>query len=493
MNEYILAIDQGTSSCRALLFDKYKNVVAISQKEFKQYYPQPGWVEQNPFEILNTQIEVIKQLLALNQINPTDIKAVGITNQRETTIIWDKITGIPVYNAIVWQDRRGAEVCNTLKNKGFTEQIKRKTGLVIDSYFSATKIQWIMEHVPGAKQLANKGQLAFGTVDTWLIWQLSKGKYHITDYSNASRTMLFDINTISWSDELLQLFQVHESMMPLVVNSSGFCAETDASFFGSSLPITGIAGDQQAALFGQNCMQPGMVKNTYGTGCFMLMNTGMVPVFSQSGLLTTIAWGINNKIEYALEGSVFMGGAAVKWLRDSLQLIKSADETNIIAQSLESTDGVYVVPAFAGMGAPYWDMNARGVIFGLTQGSTNKHIIRATLESIAYQSTDLLHAMISDSGINLVSMNVDGGASANDFLMQFQSNITNAKVIRPLNIETTALGAAKLAGLGAGIWTMKDITDNEKTDRIFYPQCTNEQRNMLYAGWKNAVKRTLTN
>lgn len=489
--KYILALDQGTSSSRAVLFDKKRNIVAVNQQEFKQYYPKPGWVEQNPEDIWQSQINVAKELIKIHNIDPDDIAAIGITNQRETTIAWDKKSGIPVYNAIVWQDKRTSNLCIELKNKNLAKKIKEKTGLVIDSYFSATKISWILNNIDKAKELADKEQLAFGTVDSWLLWKLTNGKVHATDYSNASRTMLFNINELKWDDELLNIFDIPKHILPQV-NDSGFnYAKTAKNIFNTEIPIAGIAGDQQAALFGQNCFEPGDVKNTYGTGCFMLMNTGKSIVSSKSGLLTTIAWSINGNVDYAIEGSVFIAGAAIKWLRDSLKLIKNASETFEIANSLDSNEGVYVVPAFSGLGAPYWDMYARGAILGITQGVTDKHIIRATLESLAYQSKDLLDAMISDSGLELKSLNVDGGASANDFLMQFQSDIIDSEVIRPQNIETTAYGAAKLAALTVDFWSDTEIKENRKIERVFKSQMDENKRHKLYSGWQKAVKRVI--
>lgn len=490
--KYILSLDQGTSSSRAVILDKNINIVGIQQEEFNQIYHKSGWVEHNPEEIWTSQLGVAKNVIGKNYIQPDEIAAIGITNQRETTIVWDKTDGKPVYNAIVWQDRRTADFCNKLKSDGWYKKIHQKTGLVIDAYFSASKINWILNNVEGAIEKALKGELAFGTVDSWLVWKLTNGKLHITDYSNASRTMLFNIKDLCWDNELLELFEIPESMLPKVVNSSELYGNTDISVFGKEIPIAGIAGDQQAALFGQNCFRPGMAKNTYGTGCFMLMNTGSEKIESKSGLLTTIAWGIDNKIEYALEGSVFIAGAAIKWLRDGLHLIKSASETDEIAQHIDDTQGIYVVPAFAGLGAPYWDMFARGAILGISQGVTEKHLIRATLEALAYQTRDILEIMSTDSGIELKKLYVDGGACKNNFLMQFQSDILDKEVIRPKNIETTALGAAFLAGLAVNFWSYDEILKNKPIDKIFIPKIDDEKRNKLYKGWKKAVSKAMS-
>ncbi len=487
--KYILSFDQGTSSSRASLFNKNHVLVGIKQSEFPQHYPQAGWVEHIPEEIWETQIGVARKLIEDNNIPPEEIAGIGITNQRETIVVWDKTTGIPIYNAIVWQDKRTAYICDEIKQLGWESYIKENTGLVVDSYFSASKIKWLLDHVEGARAKAENGELIAGTVDTWLVWKLSGGKLNITDYSNASRTLLFNIKSLCWDEKLLELFGVPLSMLPTVVPSSQIYGTTEKSVFGIEIPIAGIAGDQQAALFGQNCFETGMAKNTYGTGCFLLMNTGEKMISSQSGLLTTIAWQIDGKVEYALEGSVFITGAAIKWLRDAMHFIDSASETELIATELKSTEGVYVVPAFAGLGAPYWDMYARGTIIGLTQGATDKHIVRATLESIAYQSKDLLNAMSNDSGIQLKALNVDGGASANNFLMQFQADMLDVTVSRPKVIETTALGAAYLAGLAVGFWTKKDISDNREIDRLFEPNMPKETRDNLYKGWQKAVDR----
>jgi len=488
--KYVLAIDQGTSSSRAILFNKNLEILGVEQEEFTQIYPKPGWVEQNPDEIWESQYNVCVQLQKKLKISASEIAAIGITNQRETSVIWDKNTGKPIYNAIVWQDKRTSDFCNQLKNRGLSKKLQEKTGLVIDSYFSATKIHWILNNVDGAKVKAQNGELLFGTIDTWLVWKLTEGKSHITDYSNASRTLLYNINSLEWDPDLLKIFEVPEIILPEVKSSSeNYCNTSEAFFDGTQIPIAGIAGDQQAALFGQTCFEKGTAKNTYGTGCFMLMNTGEKPVYSESGLLTTIAWGVGGKLNYALEGSVFIAGAAIKWLRDGLKLIKTASDTLDIAQNLESTEGIYVVPAFSGLGAPFWDMFARGAILGITQGVTDKHIVRATLESIAYRTRDVLDAMSKDSGIKLTELNVDGGASANDYLMQFQADILNTPVMRPKIIETTAMGVAALAGLAVGLWSMSDLDKIRKTDRIFSMNMSDSRREMKYKGWLKAVHR----
>ena len=489
--KYILSLDQGTSSSRSLLFNQKTEIISWEQTEFNQYYPKAGWVEHDPFEIWESQINTAKNLLENNKINPKEIAAIGIANQRETTIIWDKITGEPIYRAIVWKDKRTADLCKDLKKKGWSDYIKENTGLVIDSYFSATKIHWILNIIPGAKEKAEKGELLAGTIDTWLVWKLSSGKLHITDLSNASRTMLFNIRTLEWDKKLLALFDIPACILPDVKMSSEVYGYTDKSIFGEEIPIAGIAGDQQAALFGQACVSDGMAKNTYGTGCFMLMNTGSKFVESKSGLLTTIAWGINGEVKYALEGSVFIAGAAIKWLRDALKLIKNASDTEQIAIETDDTEEVYVVPAFSGLGAPYWDMYARGAILGLTQGVTDKHIVRSTLESLAYQTMDVLKAMEKDSGIELKALNVDGGASANNFLMQFQADLLNVEVNRPKNIETTALGAALLAGLAVDFWTMDEIISQREIDKTFTPFMDKDKREKLYAGWQKAVEKAM--
>ncbi len=490
MKKYILALDQGTSSSRSVLFNQKLEIIGIEQVEFQQYYPQPGLVEHNPHEIWETQYLTAKTLLTKNKIKPSEILGIGITNQRETTILWDKFTGEPVYNAIVWQDKRTIEMCNLLKKKGFDVEIKNKTGLETDSYFSATKIAWILDHVEGIRERAEKGEILFGTIDTWLVWKLSGGKIHITDYSNASRTMLFNISTLLWDQELLQMLNIPQNILPEVRNSSEIYGNTSPELFENiEIPIAGIAGDQQAALFGQHCYNPGSVKNTYGTGCFMLMNTGNRRIRSESGLLTTIAWGLDNKITYALEGSVFIAGAAIKWLRDGLKIIRSASEAEKMALEAQNNAGVYFVPAFTGLGAPYWDSEARGTIVGLTQGVTEKHVVRAALEAMAYQTRDVIDAMAMDSGINPLDLNVDGGASINDFLMQFQADILKIPVVRPKITESTALGAACLAGLALGFWNMESLSAYREIDKKFCPQMNENERNQLYALWKNAVEK----
>ncbi len=485
--KYILALDQGTSSSRAILFDNRYNIVGIEQEEYPSYYPKPGWVEQNPYELWQSQINTAKRLIERLSIDPKDIAAIGITNQRETTIIWDKTNHSPVYNAIVWQDKRTADFCEELK-KDHSDLFARKTGLPIDAYFSGTKIHWILNNIEGIREKAQKGEILFGTVDTWLIWNLTGGKVHVTDYSNASRTMLYNINDLEWDREILDILDIPEQILPRVVESSKIVGYTDKRFFGVEIPIAGIAGDQQAALFGQACFEPGMAKNTYGTGCFILMNTGDKIYKSQNGLISTIAWGLDGKVSYALEGSVFIAGAAVKWLRDGLGLIKSAAETEAMAMSVPSSEGVYFVPAFSGLGAPYWDMYARGAIVGLTQGVNKNHIVRATLESLAYQTRDVFEAMQQDSGLKLQKLYVDGGASANNFLMQFQADILNVEVYRPKNVETTALGAAYLAGLATGFVTLDRIRELKEIDRVFRPQISEKEREELYAGWKKAIR-----
>lgn len=489
--KYILSLDQGTSSSRSLLFNSEGNVVGWEQKEFKQYYPKAGWVEHEPFEIWESQIHTANRLIEKLKTDPSEIGAIGIANQRETIILWDKITGEPVYRAIVWQDKRTADLCKKLKEEGWSDYIQKNTGLIIDSYFSATKIHWILNIVPGVKEKAEKGDILAGTIDTWLVWKLSGGKLHITDYSNASRTMLFNIRELKWDKTLLNLFDIPEDILPEVKMSSEVYGYTDKSVFGKEIPIAGIAGDQQAALFGQACSEKGMAKNTYGTGCFMLMNTGDKIIESKTGLITTIAWGIDGKIKYALEGSVFIAGAAIKWLRDALKIINNASETEKIANEVEDTEEVYVVPAFSGLGAPYWDMYARGAILGLTQGVTDKHIVRSTLESLAYQTMDVLKAMEKDSAIKLKSLNVDGGACVNNFLMQFQADILNVEVKRPENIETTALGAALLAGLAVNFWTMDEILERREIERTFKPLMKEEKRQKLYAGWLKAIEKAM--
>ncbi len=489
--KYILSLDQGTTSSRAILFDKKGNIKAVEQEEFTQIYPKAGWVEHDPLEIWNTQLKVTQDLIKNNQIATKDIAAIGITNQRETTVVWDKHTGKPIHNAIVWQDRRTAKICDNLKAKGLTNYVKKNTGLVIDAYFSGTKIKWILDNVKGAKAKAKKGDLLFGTIDTWLVWKLTNGQVHATDYSNASRTLIYNIKSLQWDAKMLKELGISENMLPEVMPSSHIYGNTDISLFGKEIPIAGIAGDQQAALFGQACHQEGQAKNTYGTGCFMLMNTGEKPVSSKSGLLTTIAWGIDGKVHYALEGSVFIAGAAIQWLRDGLKIIDESPDSEFFAMKVPDTDGVYVVPAFAGLGAPYWDMYARGAIFGLTRGTNKSHLIRATLESLAYQTRDVLDAMVKDSKVELTSLRVDGGASANNLLMQFQADILGTEVERPKVIETTALGAAYLAGIAVGFWKMNEISKNRQTDIQFQPKMETKNRNQLYKGWKKAVQRTM--
>jgi len=492
MAELIMALDQGTTSSRCILFDKKGNIISTAQKEFTQIYPQPGWVEHDPMEIWASQLAVTIQAKA--QLGQSDdvIKAIGITNQRETTIIWDKKTGHPVYNAIVWQCRRTAPMIDDLVERGYSDMIRSKTGLIPDAYFSATKIAWILDNVEGVRERAEKGELAFGTVDTWLMWNLTKGAVHATDYTNASRTMLFNIYTLKWDEELLNLFNIPISLLPEVRPSSGIFGESDAGVLGESIPISGVAGDQQAALFGQCCFNKGQVKNTYGTGCFLLMNTGKDPVRSQHGLLTTIAASIEGEVEYALEGSVFVGGAAIQWLRDGMRIIRSASHTNEYAERVSDTNGMYIVPAFAGMGAPYWDPYARGTVVGITRGCQKEHFVRATLESIAYQTMDVLNAMQEDVGVKITSLKVDGGASANDFLMQFQSDILGGSVYRPKCIETTALGAAYLAGLAIGYYDNKDdIVGNWQLETDFTYEIDYNKRAELIKGWKKAVKCAL--
>jgi glycerol kinase len=491
MAKYILALDQGTTSSRAILFDKDGSIFATSQKEFTQYFPKPGWVEHDPMEIWSSQLEVAQAVMKENGVQAKDIAGIGITNQRETTVVWDRRTGKPIHNAIVWQDRRTASICDKLKADGLEKEIRNRTGLVVDAYFSGTKVKWILDNVKGARKRSVAGELAFGTVDTWLVWNLTGGKTHVTDYSNASRTLIYNISELKWDKKLLKFMDVPESLLPEVKDSSSVYGKTEKSLFGGEIAIAGIAGDQQAALFGQACFEPGMAKNTYGTGCFMLMNTGEIPVRSKQGLLTTIAWGVDGKVEYALEGSVFIAGAAIQWLRDGLKMIDESPDSEYFALKVKDTDGVYVVPAFAGLGAPYWDMYARGAMFGLTRGTTKQHIIRATLESLAYQTKDVLDAMQKDSKITLNSLRVDGGACANDLLMQFQSDILQTEVQRPQVIETTALGAAYLAGIAVGFYKKDQISKNWKIDRTFESGMNSSTRKKLYSGWQKAVKRTM--
>ena len=494
MEKYVLALDQGTTSSRAVLFDKNGNNVAISQKEFPQYFPHPGWVEHDPLEIWASIVDVISGVIIKKGIDVTQIETVGITNQRETAIMWDKRTGKPIYNAIVWQSRQSQDICEKLIEDGHEELIHQKTGLIINPYFSATKIMWILEHVDGARKLAQEGNLLFGTVDTWLVWKLTGGKVHITDYTNASRTMLFNIHTKTWDEELLKLLNIPSSILPSVRSSSevyGYASQL--SPFGSNyeIPITGIAGDQQAALFGQCCFNKGDVKNTYGTGCFLLMNTGKTPVISKNGLVTTIAWGINGEIEYALEGSIFVGGSVIQWLRDGLRLISSAPESENYARKVEDTGGVYLVPAFVGLGTPYWDNDARGTIVGITRGTTKEHIIRAALEAIAYQTKDVVEVMKKEANLELNQLAVDGGATSNDLLMQFQSDILNCEIHMPNVQETTALGAAYLAGLATGFYESKEmIARNHNVKKSYKPSMENKKVNHLYEGWKKAIKAT---
>ena len=488
-SQYIIALDQGTTSSRAVLFDELGQIKGIAQQEFRQIFPQSGWVEHDPNEIWNTQYEVLLKVIRENNVSPSTIAAIGITNQRETTVIWDRKTGEPVYNAIVWQDKRTAYICEDLKTRGLTDYVRTNTGLVIDSYFSATKIKWILDHVDGAKSRAQKGDLAFGTIDTWLIWKLTGGKVHVTDYSNASRTMLYNIRGLKWDEKLVNELEIPAALLPEVKPSSGRFGSW--MFNGVEIPIAGVAGDQQAALFGQACFEPGMAKNTYGTGCFMLMNTGTNIQLSKNGLITTIAWGLDGKVEYALEGSVFIAGAAVQWLRDSMHLIDQSKDSEYFAAKALGSNEVYVVPAFAGLGAPYWDMYARGAIFGLTRDTGKDHIIKATLESLAFQTKDILNAMQDDAGLKLASLKVDGGACANNILMQFQADILGTEVERPVVIESTALGAAYLAGIHIGLWKKGDILKNRKIQKRFAPMMEEQTRSKLYKGWKKAVERTM--
>jgi len=489
MSKYIMALDQGTTSSRCILFNEKGDMVSVAQKEFTQYYPHTGWVEHDATEIWATQIGVAHEAMEKAGATAKDIAAIGITNQRETTVVWDKTTGEPVYHAIVWQCRRTAEYCDSLKAKGLVDSFREKTGLMIDAYFSGTKVRWILENVPGVRERAENDELLFGTMDTWLIWKLTKGRVHVTDYSNASRTLLFNIKELKWDEEILAEMNIPKCMLPEAKPSSCIYGETDPELFGGAIPIAGAAGDQQAALFGQTCFTEGTAKNTYGTGCFMLMNTGETPVYSKNGLLTTIAWGIDGKVNYALEGSIFVAGAAIQWLRDEMKLIDTAPDSEYMASKVKDTNGVYVVPAFVGLGAPHWDQYARGTIVGLTRGANKYHVIRATLESLAYQTNDVLKAMQEDSGITLKSLKVDGGACANNFLMQFQSDIIGAPVDRPICIETTALGAAYLAGLAVGYWKNKeDVVENWQISRTFTPSLDAAVRDELIAGWQKAVK-----
>ncbi|MBR5970334.1 MAG: glycerol kinase GlpK [Lachnospiraceae bacterium] len=489
MAKYVMALDAGTTSNRCILFNEKGEMCSVAQKEFTQIYPKPGWVEHDAEEIWSTQLEVAQEAMKKIDAKAEDIAAIGITNQRETTIVWDKNTGKPVYNAIVWQCRRTSEYCDSLKEKGLTDKVREKTGLVIDAYFSGSKINWILENVEGARAKAEAGDLLFGTVDTWLIWKLSKGRIHVTDYSNASRTMAFNIVDLKWDDEILAELNIPKSMLPEVKPSSCNYGDCDVEFFGGPIPIAGAGGDQQCALFGQTCFTQGEAKNTYGTGCFMLMNIGDKPIYSKNGLVTTIAWGVDGKVEYALEGSIFIAGAAIQWLRDELKMIDASPDSEAAAKAVDDTAGCYVVPAFAGLGAPYWDQYARGTIVGLTRGVSRNHLIRATLESLAYQTADVLRAMEADSGIHLSALKVDGGACKNDFLMQFQSDIIGAPVKRPECVETTAMGAAYFAGLAVGFWSSKeDVIKNWTIDKTFEPSMAEDKKKEALAGWDKAVK-----
>lgn len=493
MKQYILALDQGTSSSRAIVFDETGKSCAVAQREFRQIFPKSGWVEHDPHEIWSSQASVIAEAIAMMDINGLNIAGIGITNQRETTIVWDSETEEPIYNAIVWQDRRTSDYCDELKSRRLTDMIRQKTGLIIDAYFSATKIKWILDHVPGARERAAKGKLLFGTVDTWLIWRLTRGEVHVTDVSNASRTMLFNINTLEWDQELLDLFEIPRSMMPEVKSSSEVYGHTKTTIFAHKVPIAGIAGDQQAALFGQMCTEPGMVKNTYGTGCFLLMNSGEKPILSKNNLITTVAWKIGDKVNYALEGSIFVGGSVVQWLRDGLGVINSSSEVEELASRVSDTNGVYFVPALTGLGAPWWDQYARGTIVGISRGTNTAHIARAALEGIAFQTMDITNAMSLDAGIPLKALKVDGGASRNNLLMQFQADILGTQVIRPQVVETTALGAAYLAGLAVGYWSsIDDIRKQWQVDRVFEPSWEEDKIQTAKAGWHDAVKRTLS-
>lgn len=493
MEKYILSLDQGTTSSRAILFNKEGEIVHVAQKEFTQIFPKPGWVEHNASEIWGSILAVIASVMSESNVKPEQIAGLGITNQRETAVVWDKETGLPVYNAIVWQSRQTSGICDELRAKGYNDLFRDKTGLLIDAYFSGTKVKWILDNVEGAREKADQGKLLFGTIDTWLVWKLSGGKAHVTDYSNASRTLMYNIYDLKWDEELLEILSVPKSMLPEVRPSSEVYAHTiDYHFFGQEVPIAGIAGDQQAALFGQACFGEGMAKNTYGTGCFMLMNTGEKAVKSDNGLLTTLAWGIDGKVEYALEGSIFVAGSAIQWLRDGLRMLKNAADSESYASKVDSTEGVYVVPAFVGLGTPYWDSDVRGAVFGLTRGTSKEHFVRATLESLAYQTRDVLSAMEADSGIELKALRVDGGAVKNDFLMSFQSDILNVPVERPKVNETTALGAAYLAGLAVGYWeSREDIAKQWAVDRAFEPKMDSDKREELYSGWKRAVHATM--
>jgi len=492
LNKYIIALDQGTTSSRAIIFNSSAEITGIKNKQLTQIYPRPGWVEHDAEEIWEGQLEVLKAAVAEVGISPEDIACIGITNQRETTVVWDKHTGKPIHNALVWQCRRTADICDKLRANGLQNIIQQKTGLVIDAYFSGTKIKWLLDNIDGAKKKAESGDLLAGTIDTWLIWKLTGGRTHVTDYSNASRTMLYNIRNLAWDQDILDELGIPMCMLPAVVPSSGFAGTIAGDILGREIPISGIAGDQQAALFGQACFEEGASKNTYGTGCFILMNTGKTPIESKNNLLTTIAWGIGRDIEYALEGSVFNAGSSIQWLRDGLKIIESAPQSETYAKKVPDTGGVYVIPAFTGLGAPYWDMHARGTIVGITRGTTREHIVRAALESIAYQTRDIFEVMEADSGIKLNVLKADGGASANRFLMQFQSDILGITVNRPEIIETTALGAAYLAGLGIGLWNSRDeIKKNWKLNAAFKPGMSVDERELKYSGWKRAVKRSM--
>ena len=488
MEKYILALDQGTTSSRAIVFNKEGSIISVAQKEFTQYFPKPGWVEHDPLEIWSTQAGVAAEALAKKGLNVENIAAIGITNQRETVVVWDKHTGKPIYNAIVWQDKRTSDYCDALKKQGKETLVREKTGLVIDSYFSGTKVKWLLDHVEGARQKAEAGNLILGTIDTWLVWNFTKGAQHITDVTNASRTMLFNINTMDWDDELLELLTIPKSMLPEVKQSSEVYGHTKSTFYDANIPISGIAGDQQAALFGQMCTNPGMVKNTYGTGCFMLMNIGENPIVSKNNLLTTVAWKVNGKTNYALEGSVFIAGAVVQWLRDSLKIIRTSAEVEALASSVSNSDGVYFVPAFAGLGAPHWNQQAQGTIFGLTRGTTDAHIARAAIEAIAYQTMDILKAMEKDSGITIKELRVDGGATVNNTLMQFQADVLNTVTVRPKIVETTAMGAAFLAGLAVGYWeSPEEIEQIWQTDTYFNPNTDRKEIEKSIKGWYKAI------
>lgn len=493
MSNYILSLDQGTTSSRAIVFNHSGEIIAIAQKEFTQIYPEAGWVEHNPSEIWSTQLSVATEVIAKANLTAADVKAIGITNQRETTVVWDKTTGKPVYNAIVWQDRRTSEYCNSIKKQGLSQKIQEKTGLIIDSYFSATKVRWVLENIEGAREKAEKGELAFGTIDSWLIWNLTAGKVHVTDVSNASRTMLYNIHSLTWDNDLLELFGIPSSMLPKVKSSSEVYGTTAGNILAAQIPIAGIAGDQQSALFGQMCTQPGMVKNTYGTGCFMLMNIGKTPKTSTNNLLTTIAWQINGEVNYALEGSIFIAGAIVQWLRDELGLIEKSADIEQLAKKVEDTQGVYIVPAFAGLGAPYWNQDARGTITGITRGTNKSHMARAALESIAYQTMDVLNAMQADAGTPIAELRVDGGATANNLLMQFQADLLNCKVVRPEVTEVTAIGAAYLAGLATGFWqNIEEIKSQWQVNKTFVAN-TNIDNSKRINGWKKAVRAAIAN